>query len=225
MAYQRRVPLANAQLASSGFRVFQKSRRPKFAAKFLFKGRNPSEFANLVQMVSYPPNVLTVARKVGSCFWSGRFCWCITSFASMMVGGFIRSYFFQHWHWHVDTDMGKMHLSPWNFVNFSTQNDGIYIYIYIMKYMFQSIMFGIYVDVYIFWGCILGIFQHTTLEATDATVYEGILFIWRFEDGQLGYAPGVCQISIGFLFSNEWIEIREVNNIFRHADVSGDFFI
>lgn len=105
---------------------------------------------------------------------------------------------------------------PWNFANLSTQNDGIY---------------EIHVPIHHFWYLCLclffeGVFQEFSnipLEATDATVYEGTLFIWRFEDGQLGYAPGVCRSSIGFMFSNECFEIREVNNIFRHADVSGDF--
>lgn len=122
---------------------------------------------------------------------------------------------------HVDTDMSTLTWSkciypPWNFANLSTQNDGIY---------------EIHVPIHHFWYLCLclffeGVFQEFSnipLEATDATVYEGTLFIWRFEDGQLGYAPGVCRSSIGFMFSNECFEIREVNNIFRHADVSGDF--
>ena len=98
--------------------------------------------------------------------------------------------------------MVKMHLSPLKFRELIRKMTAY------MKYMFQSIIFGIYVYVYIFWKCILRIFQHTPWSNRCNSLWRNSLYleVW-------GWSTGVCSRSMSefyriyvfeWMFWNTW---------------------
>ena len=200
MAYQRRVPWENRSISPGKFAS------SSFMLWCLFKCRNPSGICQSSSNGILPRQCPHCARKVGSCFWSGRFGWCITSFASMTMGSigersgrwFHSLIFFRH----VDTDMVKMHLSPLKFREFVHAK---------WRHIWNTCSnpsFLVSMSMSIFWGCIPRIFQHTPWSNRCNSLWRNFFYleVW-------GWSTGVCSRSMSefyriyvfeWMFWNTW---------------------